>query len=171
MNWNSGAGSYELEQLYAVYANQSYSTCKVIYKKFNPFRSGVEMGCGIRKKPGDEDLILEDGILISSGPELIRDPEKIDERADWFVPFIGKALVVKKAYQPAYQFTGNAGGNHTFKVHPDKENRFEYMIFAGWSEGAVYNTRQDFEAYVRKTAYEFNHPIEIEYIRIDQKEL
>ena len=103
------------------------------------------MGCGMRKKPGKEDLYQKDGIIISSGEELIRDPEKIDERADWLMPFIGKALVVKDKYKPEYQFTENAGGNHTFRVTPDGENRFEYMLFAAWSEGAVYNTQQDFE--------------------------
>ena len=41
MNWNSGAGSYELEQYYSVYAHQSYSTCRVVYKDFQPRKAGV----------------------------------------------------------------------------------------------------------------------------------
>ena len=127
------------------------------------------MGCGIRKKPGEENLYQEGGVLISSGPEQIKDPEKIDERADWFVPFVGKALVVKDKYLPQYQFTPNAGGNHTFKISPDSENRFEYMLFAAWSEGEVYKNQEEFEAYVQKTAMEFNHPIEIGFARIELK--
>lgn len=127
------------------------------------------MGCGLRKKPGEEYLYQEGGILISSGEELIRDPEKIDERADWLMSFIGKALVVKDKYKPEYQFTTNAGGNHTFRVTPDSENRFEYMLFAAWSEGAVYNNLEDFEEYVVNTSIEFNNPIEIGFVNLEKK--
>ncbi|MCK5136787.1 MAG: DUF4861 family protein [Bacteroidales bacterium] len=158
-----------LEQYYSVYAGQSYSNCQVVYRQFQPKKAVVKMGCGIRKKPGEEDLFQDGGVLISSGPELIKDPEKIDERADWFIPFIGKALVVKDTYLPEYQFTKSAGGNHTFKVSPDVENRYEYMLFAAWSEGAVYSTLEDFESYVRKTALEYNHPIVIDFEKIENK--
>jgi hypothetical protein len=127
------------------------------------------MACGIRKKPGGEQLFLGNGIVISSGPEQIKDPENIDERADWFVPFVGKALFVKDMYQPEYQFTPNAHGNHTLKVLPDSENRFEYAIFAAWSEGTVYNNKADFEAYVKKTALELNNPVEIHFAGIESK--
>jgi hypothetical protein len=169
MNWNSGSGTYALEQYYTAYARQSYASCRVRYTEFHPMKAGVKMGCGIRKKPGEENLYQEGGVLISSGPEQIKDPEKIDEREDWFVPFIGKALVVKDTYQPEYQYTPNAGGNHTFKVSPDEENRFEYLLFAAWSEGEVYNNPEDFEAYVKKTALEFNHPIEITFSVFEEK--
>jgi hypothetical protein len=169
MNWNSGSGSYALEQYYTVYAGQSYSTCQVQYTQFQPKKAGVKMGCGIRKKPGEEFLFQDGGVLISSGPEQIKDPEKIDERADWFVDFIGKALVVKDSYLPEYQYTPHAGGNHTFKVRPDAENHFEYMLFAAWSEGEVYNNPEDFEAYVKKTALEFNRPIAITFKTVENK--
>ncbi len=169
MNWKSGSGTYALEQYYTVYAEQSYSTCQVVYSDFSPLKSGVKMGCGIRKKPGEEALFQKGGVLISSGPEQIKDPEKIDERADWFVPFIGKALVVKDQYQPEYQFTPNSGGNHTFKVSPDVNNSFEYMLFAAWSEGAVYNTQKDFEAYVQQSAMEYDHPLEIDFVKVEKK--
>jgi hypothetical protein len=170
MNWNSGAGSYDLEQYYSVYAQQSYSTCKVIYKNFQPKNAGVKMGCGIRKKPGEESLFQKGGIAISSGPEQIRDPENIDERAEWLMPFVGKAIVVKDIYLPKYQYVTNGEGNHTFKVTPDAQNSFEYMIFAAWSEGAVYNNQKDFETYVQTTAREFNSPVGINFIRMDEKE-
>jgi len=170
MNWNSGEGSYDLEQYYSVYANQSYSTCQVVYKKFQPNKAGVKMGCGLRKKPGEESLYQEGGIVISSGAEQIRDPEKIDERADWLMPFIGKAMVVKDTYNPDYRYTPNAGGNHTFRVIPDSKNRFEYMLFAAWSEGTVYNKQEDFEEYVKKTSLEFNTPIGIGFVKLEQKQ-
>jgi hypothetical protein len=77
--------------------------------------------------------------------------------------------VVKDKYKPEYQFTENAGANHTFRVTPDSENRFEYMLFAAWSEGAVYNNQEDFEQYVKKTSLEFNNPIEIGFVNFEKK--
>jgi hypothetical protein len=169
MNWKTGSGYYNLEQYYSVYANQSYSTCRVAYKDFQPKKAGVKMACGIRKKPGEENLYQKGGVLISSGPEIVRDPERIDDREDRLLPFIGKAIVVKDRYKPEYQFAGYAGGQHTFKVTPDSKNSFEYAIFAAWSEGAVYNNQDDFEAYVKNTSVEFNHPVKISFVNIEQK--
>lgn len=169
MNWNSGNGIYDLEQFYTVFAKQNYTTCKVIYKNFLPAKAGVKMGCGIRKKPGEEYLYQNKGIVISSGPEEVRDPEKIDDRAQWILPFIGKAVVVKDIYSPEYQYSDNAGGNHTFRIKPDQENRFEYMIFAAWSEGAVYNDREDFEKYVLESSREYNNPVKITFLKMEDK--
>ncbi|MFH0758391.1 MAG: DUF4861 family protein [Bacteroidota bacterium] len=169
MNWNSGSGNYNLEQYYTVYARQSYSTCQVVFKDFNPTKAGVQMGCGIRKKPGDENLFQNKGILISSGPEQIKDPENIDERDAWLIPFVGKAIVVKDQYHPVYRFTACAGGNHTFRVSPDSDNRFEYALFAAWSEGAVYNNQEDFKAYVQRSSLEFNHPVDISFVNVELK--
>jgi hypothetical protein len=86
------------------------------------------------------------------------------------MPFIGKAIVVKDIYHPKYQYVINGEGNHTFKVTPDSQNSFEYMIFAAWSEGVVYNNQKDFEAYVQTTAREFNSPLGINFIRMEEKE-
>lgn len=169
MNWRSGNGSYDLEQYYTAYANQSYSTCNVKYNNFSPFKQGVKMGCGIRKKPGEENLYQKDGIVISSGPEVVRDPEMIDSREDLTLPFIGKALVVKDQYKPEYQYSNTFGGQHTFKVKPNLNNHFEYAIFAAWSEGAVYNNQADFEAYVSKSAKELNNPVNTAYIKTESK--
>ena len=171
MNWHTDAGSYEVEQYYTAYAHQSYSTCRVHFKGFHTTMPGVQMGCGIRRKPEvREELYQEGGIIISSGPERIKDPENIDDREELTVPFIGKALVVKDQYAPEYQFTEDYGGNHTLKVQPDAENRYEYAIFAAWSEGAAYNNQHDFEEYVKTSALEFNHPVEIEFISLEEKE-
>jgi hypothetical protein len=159
MNWNTGDGSYTLEQYYTAYANHNYSTCEVRYVDFHPMKRGVKMGCGIRKKPGDEDLVLKEGIVISSGPEGIRDPEDIDDRNPIMVDFIGKAIVVKDEYDPEYQFVEARGGNHAFKVDPDHNNSFEYAIFAAWSEGAFLNTQEQFEEYVMNISSELNNPV------------
>nr|WP_294895121.1 DUF4861 family protein [uncultured Pedobacter sp.] len=169
MNWNSGNGSYELEQLYTSYAHQSYTTCKVKYTTFLPLKSGVLMGCGIRKKPGEEDLFVHDGIIISSGPEGIKDPEKIDDRMSVIVDFIGKALVVKDKYKPQYQFVKAAAGNHTFKLTADKDHSYEYMLLAAWSEGAVLNTKEQFKNYVEQTAIEYNNPVKCTYTKKESK--
>jgi hypothetical protein len=85
------------------------------------------------------------------------------------MPFIGKAIVVKDKYEPKYQYTANSGGNHTLKVTPDFENKFEYMLFMAWSDGAVFNNQKDFENYVVKTAFEFNNPIEIKFVEKNNK--
>lgn len=159
MNWDSGKGFYELEQFYTAYAHQNYSTCQVNYTKFFPKNLDVLMGCGIRKKPGKEDLFQQNGIIISSGPEGIKDPEKIDDRAEYMMDFIGKAIVVKDVYKPQYQFSADRGGNHTFKIQAPKENSFEYAIFAAWKDGAVLNTAASFQDYVIKTTKEFNSPV------------
>jgi hypothetical protein len=147
MNWDTGKGFYELEQYYSVYANQSYSTCKVNYNKFFPAAPGVLMGCGIRKKPGQEDLFQQGGIVISSGPEGVKDPEKIDDRAVYMMDFIGKAVVKGK------------GGNHALKITAPEGNSFEYAIFAAWKDGAVLNTPESFKTYVINSSQEFNSPV------------
>lgn len=171
LNWNTSAGSYELEQFYTVYAQQSYSTCRVFYTHFNTNKPGITMGCGIRKKPeSKEELYQKDGIIISSGPERVNDPNIIDESAELTIPFIGKAIVVKDIFKPEYQYTEDFGGNHTLRVTPNGENSFDYIIFAAWSEGAVYNNQNDFEEYVKNTALEFNSPVEIKFISLEVKE-
>lgn len=171
MNWNTEVGAYELEQYYTAYAKQSYSTCQVRYKKFATKKPGVKMGCGIRRKPEiREELLQKDGIIVSSGPEMIKDPENIDTRDALPVDFVGKAIAVKEKYKPEYRYTDSKGGNHTFAVTPDSENRYEYIIFAAWSEGVVYNNQKDFEEYVQKTALEFNNPVKISYIKLEKKD-
>ena len=127
------------------------------------------MGCGFRKKPQEDHFIQEKGMIISSGPEGIRDPEKIDDREDYQVDFIGTALVVKDIYQPEYQFVSSHDGNHTFKVTPLHNNSFEYFLASAWSEGAVYNNKKDFTEYIRKTEQEFNNPLQVQFAGTDEK--
>ena len=43
------------------------------------------------------------------------------------------------------------------------------MLFAAWSEGAVLNNPQDFEAYVKRSALEFNHPARTAFIAREEK--
>lgn len=171
MNWNSGNGFYELEQIFSVYAHQSYSTCKVNFSKFNPLKQGVVMGCGIRKKPKENHFVQENGIVISSGPEGIKDPENIDNRKEFMIDFVGSAVVVKDQYKPVYQFVKALDGNHAFKVTPDKNNSFEYMFFSAWKEGAVLNNPADFTSYVKTTAKEYNNPVISNFVKISTRTL
>ena len=107
-------------------------------------------------------------MIISSGPEGIRDPEKIDDREDYQVDFIGSALLVKDIYQPVYQFVSSHEGNHTFKVTP-QQNSYEFLLSSAWSEGAVYNNKKDFTDYIIKTEREFNNPLQVQFAGTDEK--
>jgi hypothetical protein len=169
MNWNSGNGFYEYEQYYTVYAKQSYCRSEVIFTTFNPLGQGVKMGCGIRKKPGEDNFVQEAGFIISSGPEAIKDPENIDDRKEHIVDFIGTALIVKDRYKPEYQFVNDHKGNHTFKITNSKENSFEYLLSSAWSEGAVYTNKKDFTKYISKTALEYKSPVKTKFIQIQEQ--
>lgn len=170
MNWNTDHGSYAYEQYYTVYAKQSYTASKVIFTTFSADKPGVKMGAGFRKKPEENHFLQEDGIIISSGPEAIKDPENIDDRKEHKVEFIGTALIVKDSYKPEYQYVSDHKGNHTFRIGAAKDNSFEFMLSSAWSEGAVYNNKQDFTDYIRKTSMEYNSPVQSDFIQIQKKE-
>ena len=128
------------------------------------------MGVGIRKKPAEDHFVREGGIIISSGPEEIRDPGNIDDREAQKVEFIGTALIVKDSYKPEYQFVKDHRGNHVFRITAPKDNSFEFMVSSAWSEGAVYNNTKDFTDYIRKTSLEYRSPVQTRFIRIREKE-
>ena len=128
------------------------------------------MGVGFRKKPEENHFVQEDGIIISSGPEAIKDPENIDDRKEHKVDFIGTALIVKDIYKPEYQFVSGHKGNHTFRISAPKDHSFEFMLSSAWSEGAVYNNSKDFTDYIRKTRLEYNSPVQSNFIQIQKKE-
>jgi hypothetical protein len=169
MNWDSGNGIYEYEQYYTVYAKQSYCTSKVIFTTFQPKKAGVLMGCGLRKKPQEDHFIQDGGIIITSGPEAIRDPENIDDREEFTVDFIGSALVVKDVYKPEYRFVSAYSKNHTLRIRPDEHHAYEYLLSSAWSEGAVYNNQKDFTDYILQTAWEYNNPLLVTYTSIHEK--
>ena len=170
MNWDSGDGSYEYEQFYTAFAHQSYTASKVTFTRFSPRVSGVKMGVGFRKKPEENHFVQEGGLIISSGPEEIRDPENIDDRDAQKVDFIGSALVVKDEYKPEYRFIESNSGNHAFAITQPQGNTFEFMLSSAWSEGAVYNTPEAFTEYIRKTALEYNNPLQTRFTAKQEKE-
>jgi len=169
MNWNSGNGLYEYEQYYTVYAKQSYTTSRVDFTTFSPEVDGVIPGVGIRKKSEEDFFVQEDGVIISSGPEAIRDPENIDDRDEVIVDFIGTALIVKDEYKPAYQFVSDHSGNHTFRITAAEDKTFEYLLSSAWSEGAVYDNRKDFSEYIRRTKQEYESPVTTRFVQKQEK--
>jgi hypothetical protein len=169
MNWNTGQGSYAYEQTYTAFAKQSYTASEVTFTTFSPETPGVRMGVGIRKKPEENHFIQEGGIIISSGPEAIRDPENIDDRKEHRVEFVGTAVVVRDRYKPEYQFVSDHRGNHTFRINAPVDNRFEFLVSSAWSEGAVYNNEKDFSDYIRKTSLEYNSPVQTRFVRTQEK--
>lgn len=169
MNWDTGNGSYELEQYYTAYPNQNYSTCKVVYTTFLPESNGVSFGCGIRANVNEFDSHAENGIAISIGNDKISDPDDDTGQAALTVDYVGTALVVKDGYKPVYQKIESFGGNHTFRIPVTGDHTFEYMIAGAWSEGAVYNTAESFKAYVMKTAREYNNPVTVTFGNLEQK--
>ncbi len=169
MNWNTGDGSYALEQIYTVYANQNYSTCRVNYTEFNPKRDGVMFGCGIRKIKGEYDYGREGNALYSIGNDEISSPDDPTGLTKLTVSYVGTGLIVKDSYQPRYQFVPARVGNHTFKIPANRDRSYEYMLLAGWSEGEVMNTPEQFKEYVRKTAQEYNTPPAIRMGKIERK--
>lgn len=169
MNWDSGNGFYEYEQFYTAYAHHNYCTSKVRFTTFQPRKSDVLMGCGMRKKPREDNFVQKNGIVISSGKEEVRDPEKIDDRENIVVDFIGGAIVVKECYNPQYQFVAAYEGNHTFRITPDENNAYEYMVCTAWSEGTKLTDKDSFNKYVSEQAEEFNNPVKYKFIKIEDK--
>lgn len=170
MNWDSGRGRYELEQLYTAYAGQNYSTARVIFKTFAPKAKGAAWAAGIRKHDPEEITYQQGGVVITGGSELVRNPDDKEAVQNGFrIDYAGSALVVKDAYKPKYVFSGERQGNHLFKMAPSKDNQFEYMIAAAWSEGPTLKTADAFKTYVIKSAREYNSPVRVSGIAEEKR--
>jgi hypothetical protein len=170
-NWNSGSGQYELEQVYSAYAGQSYSTSRVTFTRFEPDNPDTFLAVGIRKHLDESSFYQANGIVISGAPEAIRnlDDEGLRENS-LMVDFVGTALVVPEKYSPEYVFVPAFSENHAFRIKPNKDHAFEYLIAAGWSEGSVNQTAPEFQNYVLRTAEEFNSPLELTGTKLEVRE-
>ena len=159
-NWDSGQGNYELEQIYSAYAGQSFATSQVTFLKFAPENPDTAFAVGIRKHVGEDSYYQKGGIIISGAPEAIRnmDDEGLRENS-LIVDFVGTALVVPTKYSPEYVFVPEYSENHAFRIAPNDDRSFEYIVAAGWSEGSVHQTAAEFQEYVLRTAEEFNTPV------------
>jgi hypothetical protein len=169
LNWKSGQGVYELEQIYTAYRNQSYSTCKVTFKTFLPSNAGTLFGCGIRKNAKEYDSYQKGGTVITIGDALIENPDDKMGLTSLHVEFVGTSITVKDKYNPQYQFIKSFNGNHSFRIPTNESLTYEYMLAAAWSEGPVYNSPKSFKEYVIKSALEFNNPVEAIKLKIEEK--
>jgi len=158
MNWHTGNGSYEVEQVYTAYAHQNYSTCRVRFPRWLPKQAGATPAAGIRKKPGEKHFLQRGGVVVTASPEA-SDPETGQSFLD--IEMVGSALVVRDEYRPEYRFVADLKGNHTFAVTPAADGSFEYLIAGAWSEGAILRTWGEFEQYVLQTAREYNAPLRV----------
>ncbi len=43
------------------------------------------------------------------------------------------------------------------------------MLASAWSEGAVYNNKNESKDYVQKTAIEYNTPVQAKLVRIQER--
>jgi hypothetical protein len=158
-NWNTGNGTYALEQLYTAYTRQNYTTCKVKFSEFLPLHGGVLFGCGIKKHPNESTYYQQDGTIVTAGSEEIVNPDDVDGIQKITVDYVGSACIVKDSYNPAYQFVPEYDGNHTFKIEPAADHSFEYLLAAAWSEGPPFGTANDFKRYVLDTGWKYNNPV------------
>jgi hypothetical protein len=170
MNWDSGRGRYEVEQLYTAFAGQNYSTGRVTFKTFSPKAKGATWAAGIRKHDPEEIIYQQGGVAITGGGELVRNPDDRDAVQNGFkIDYAGSAIVVRDAYKPTYVSSDERKGNHVFKVAPTADNKFEYMLAAAWSEGPNLKTADAFKQYVIKAAREYNSPVRLGGLKEDKK--
>lgn len=170
-NWSSGHGNYELEQLYAAYAGQSYSTARVKFSVFEPDHGDAAFAVGMRKHPDENSFHRANGLVITGAPEAIRNQDDDGLRANSLVvDFVGTALVVPEKYSPEYAFVPERGGNHVFRIRPDKSRSFEYLIAAGWSEGNTNRTPSEFKTYTTRVAEEFSAPMQLIRTKVEFQE-
>ncbi len=170
-NWYSGNGTYALEQIYSAYAGQSYATARVRFTQFEPLNPETVFAAGMRKHPDQTSFYSSDGVVINGGPEAIRNQDDDGLRENsLMVDFVGTALVVPEKYSPEYVFVPGYDGNHAFRIEPNKQREFEYLIAAGWSEGSVNKNAAEFQSYVLNTAEEFNAPLHLLGTRLEARD-
>ncbi|PKP90535.1 MAG: hypothetical protein CVT77_14775 [Alphaproteobacteria bacterium HGW-Alphaproteobacteria-16] len=159
MNWNTGKGSYALEQVYTAYANHNYSTAKVKFDKWQPQTQGVQFAAGIRKKEGETLGYRKGGLVVTTAPEAIRNPDDTDSTQNALkVAYAGIGLAVKDSYGAKHVSVSQQQGNEVFRFPHRADGQYEYMIAAGWSEGEVLKTAAEFRDYMIDVAAEYNSP-------------
>ena len=170
MNWRSGDGEYELEQLYTAYQGKNYSSCRVNYLSFFP-NNETGFGCGLRKIMFEDESVTENGYVVSISrdmPVIDPNPESL-ERQRTTIDFAGIAMIVKDKYMPEYRDIKTFQGNHVFHLPVTDDLSYEYLITASWSEGLVGNTPESFTSYVKETALEYNNPIMLDSAQLERK--
>ncbi len=170
MNWNTGQGRYDLEQVYTAYAGQNYSTAEVRFLTWAPGAQGADFAVGVRRRPGENFFVQESARVVTAAPEALRNPDDIEglqQQAP--ILYAGTALIVPEADGPRYQLVKERGGNHVFRVPARADGTYRYMIAAGWSEGTVLKTPQAFADYVAASARSYASPPRLVEVREDRK--
>jgi hypothetical protein len=159
MNWNTGSGSYEIEQWYTAVAGKCWSTCRVVFTRFEPVRSSVMPVCGIRRIMEEYDSYQAGGTVASFGKDLeLRIPDEDIGDEGKMVAFEGISMVVPDRYSPVYSNTDALGGNHVFALDMPADRTFEYLITGGWSQGRINTTAEEFGTYVIDESLRYNNP-------------
>jgi hypothetical protein len=185
MNWNTGLGQYEIEQLYVAYAHKSYSTCRVAYTRFLNTEPGVMFGCGIREIMNQNASYQQGGLVISFGKDVVvRAPNNDIGEKGVVLDFEGIALAVRDTYRPEYRnvkanilcidtprVRAHAGtpNNHVMRIPLTPDRTYEYMIAGAWSQGAVNKTAEEFKQYMITAALEYNNPPSLKNVTLEQK--
>lgn len=170
MNWNTGQGRYEVEQIYTAYAGQNYSTAEVRFPVWEPGPHGADFAVGIRRRPGQDFERRGQNWIVTTAPEALRNPDDVEglqQQAP--ILYAGTALIVPEEDRAAYRFVEARGGNHVFRVPTRSDHIYRYMLAAGWSEGEVLKTPQAFADYVAASARSFASPPRLEAAREEVK--
>lgn len=170
MNWNTGQGRYEVEQIYTAYAGQNYSTATVRFLTWEPGPEGADFAVGIRRRPGQNLEVLKHNLVVSAAPEALRNPDDVDglqQQAP--ILYAGSGLVVPGDAGAQYQWVEERGGNHVFRIPAQADRTYRYMIAAGWSEGEVLKTPEAFADYVEASARHYASPPRLTSVRQEER--
>jgi len=170
MNWNTGYGRYEVEQIYTAYAGQNYSTAEVRFPIWEPGPQGADFAVGIRRRPGQDFERRSENWIVTAAPEALRNPDDVEglqQQAP--ILYAGTALIVPEEDRAAYRFVEARGGNHVFRIPARSDHTYRYMLAAGWSEGELLPTPGAFADYVAASARSFASPIRLEAVREEVK--
>ncbi|QYF87106.1 DUF4861 family protein [Brevundimonas sp. PAMC22021] len=170
LNWNTGQGRYEAEQIYTAYAGQNYTTAEVRFPTWLPGPQGADFAVGVRRRPGQTFERREANWIVTAAPEALRNPDDVEglqQQAP--ILYAGTALIVPTEDAAAYQFIAERGGNHVFRVPAREDRRYRYMLVAGWSEGEVLKTPEAFADYVAANARAFSSPLRLDRVQEEVK--
>jgi len=170
MNWTTGVGTYDLEQVYTAYAGEDYTTAELVFTRRPKTATPPRLVIGVRKRATEDSFVQQGGMVVSAGPELIRNPDDVARvQADMPVAYAGSAIVVRDRLAPAYAFLPANEGNHLMTAVLPADGRFSYLLASGWSEGVTRKTAAAFTDYVRGVAREYNAPVTFTGLRQENR--
>lgn len=141
------------------------------FHQWEPGGKGVQFAAGIRKKAGETLGYRQGGVVVTTAPEAIRNPDDTDSTQNALtVGYAGIGLVVKDAYGAKHVPVAQQQGNEVFRFPERADRKYEYMIAAGWSEGEVLKTAAEFRDYVVGMAREYNSPARLAGYAVEVRE-